>query len=140
MENNVTSTDMFQDSGADMRDIRPLPRLNIDAFCETEAGLSVLQACAQDRRLTRTRWQILSGGIQTALEAYQSTSTPHLIILESAAGPDQLLQDIMQLADVCDSGTRVLIIGRSNEVRLYRELIRNGVSDYLVAPASLSEI
>ncbi|MBX8819117.1 CtpF protein, partial [Ochrobactrum sp. MR31] len=34
----------------------------------------------------------------------------------------------------------VLIIGRSNEVRLYRELIRNGISDYLVSPASLSEV
>ena len=140
VENSITSADMFQDPGVDIRDIRPLPRLNIDAFCETEAGLSVLQACSQDRRLTRTRWQIRSGGINTALEAYHSTSTPHLIILESAAGPDQLLADIMKLAEVCDSGTRVLIIGRSNEVRLYRELIRNGVSDYLVSPASLSEI
>ena len=140
VENSITSADMFQDPGVDIRDIRPLPRLNIDAFCETEAGLSVLRACSQDRRLTRTRWQIRSGGINTALEAYHSTSTPHLIILESAAGPDQLLADIMKLAEVCDSGTRVLIIGRSNEVRLYRELIRNGVSDYLVSPASLSEI
>ena len=140
MENSVTSTEMHQDSSTDMRNIRPLPRLNIDAFCETEAGLSVLQACSQDRRLTRTRWQIRSGGIDSALEAYQSTSTPHLIIYESAAGQEQLLQEIMQLAEVCDSGTRVLIIGRSNEVRLYRELIRNGVSDYLVSPASLPEV
>ncbi|HWD14704.1 AAA family ATPase [Pseudochrobactrum sp. sp1633] len=140
MENSVTSTEMHQDSSTDMRNIRPLPRLNIDAFCETEAGLSVLQACSQDRRLTRTRWQIRSGGIDRALEAYQSTSTPHLIIFESAAGQEQLLQDIMRLAEVCDSGTRVLIIGRSNEVRLYRELIRNGVSDYLVSPASLPEV
>lgn len=140
MEDSVTSTTMLQDAGTDITHIRPLPRLNIDAFCETEAGLSVLQACSQDRRLTRTRWHIRSGGVDVALEAYQSTSTPHLIILESAAGQDQLLAEIMQLAEVCDSGTRVLIIGRSNEVRLYRELIRNGVSDYLVSPASLTEV
>ncbi len=140
VEDSVTSTTMLQDAGTDITHIRPLPRLNIDAFCETEAGLSVLQACSQDRRLTRTRWHIRPGGIDVALEAYQSTSTPHLIILESAAGPDKLLADIMQLAEVCDSGTRVLIIGRSNEVRLYRELIRNGVSDYLVSPASLTEV
>lgn len=140
MENSDTSADMLQSTGSDMRNIRPLPRLSIDAFCETEAGVSVLNACAQDRRLTRTRWHIKSGGIDTALEAYQATSTPNLIILESAANQDKLLEDITRLAEVCDSGTRVLIIGRSNEVRLYRELIRNGVSDYLVSPASLSEV
>lgn len=123
-----------------MRNIRPLPRLSIDAFCETEAGLSVLRACSEDRRLTRTRWNIRSGNMNTALEAYENTSTPHLIIVESVAGPDTLLEDITRLAQVCDSGTRVLIIGRSNEVRLYRELIRNGVSDYLVSPASLTDV
>lgn len=140
MENSDTSADMLQAASSEMRNIRPLPRLSIDAFCETEAGLSVLRECAQDRRLTRTKWHIKSGGIDTALEAYQSTSTPNLIILESAANPEKLLEDISRLAEVCDSGTRVLIIGRSNEVRLYRELIRNGVSDYLVSPASLSEV
>ncbi len=140
MEDSITSTGRFQDEGTDIRYIRPLPRLNIDAFCETESGQSVLQACAQDRRLHRTRWQIRNGGITAALEAYQNTSTPHLIILESMAAPDQLLADITRLAEVCDSGTRVLILGRSNEVRLYRELIRNGVSDYLVSPVSLPEL
>ncbi len=31
-------------------------------------------------------------------------------------------------------GTRVIVIGRLNDVTLYRELVRRGVSDYLIAP------
>ena len=39
-----------------------------------------------------------------------------------------------KLAEVCDAGTRVVIIGRMNDVTLYRELVRRGVSDYLISP------
>jgi pilus assembly protein CpaE len=38
------------------------------------------------------------------------------------------------LATVCDPGTRVVVIGRINDVTLYRELVRRGVSDYVIAP------
>jgi pilus assembly protein CpaE len=40
------------------------------------------------------------------------------------------------LAEVCDAGTRVVVIGQQNDVVLYRELVRRGVSDYLIAPIS----
>jgi pilus assembly protein CpaE len=45
-----------------------------------------------------------------------------------------------ELADVCDAGTRVIVIGRHNDVLLYRELIRRGVSDYLIAPVSTIDL
>jgi pilus assembly protein CpaE len=35
---------------------------------------------------------------------------------------------------VCDPATKVIIVGRVNDVELYRELMRRGVSEYLVAP------
>ena len=40
------------------------------------------------------------------------------------------------LAEVCDPGTKVVVIGHVNDVPLYRELIRRGVSEYLVAPVA----
>ncbi len=46
------------------------------------------------------------------------------------------LDEIDRLADVCDPATKVLIIGRVNDVHLYRELVRRGVSEYLVAPVN----
>jgi pilus assembly protein CpaE len=44
------------------------------------------------------------------------------------------------LAESCDAGTKVLVIGHANDVVLYRELLRRGVSEYLVAPISPIQI
>jgi len=38
------------------------------------------------------------------------------------------------LAEVCDPATKVVVIGRTNDVELYRELMRRGASEYLIAP------
>ncbi len=38
------------------------------------------------------------------------------------------------MAQSCDPGTKVIVIGRANDVLLYRELLKRGVSEYLVAP------
>ena len=38
------------------------------------------------------------------------------------------------LAEFCDSGTKVVIAGRTNDIVLYRELMARGISEYLVAP------
>jgi pilus assembly protein CpaE len=33
-----------------------------------------------------------------------------------------------------------VIVGHNNDVTLYRELIRNGVSEYIVAPVSIADL
>lgn len=140
MENNAITLDPLSHAAQELQNVRPLPRLSIDAFCETATGASVLRAVAEDRRMNRTHWQVKTGGIASALETYHVASTPNLIILESEASPQGLLEQIAQLAEVCDSGTKVLIIGGCNEVWFYRELLRNGVSDYIVAPISIGDV
>ena len=35
---------------------------------------------------------------------------------------------------MCDPGTKVIVIGAANDIALYRELMRRGVSEYLVPP------
>src|SRR5690606_28107934 len=73
------------------------------------------------------------GGIAAAIEAYRTSPTPNVIVLETA-GRSDILTGLDQLATVCDAGTRVVVIGRINDVTLYRELVRRGVSDYVMAP------
>src|SRR5207253_6980040 len=74
------------------------------------------------------------GGIAAASEAYRNSPTPNVIMIESESRGDDLLSGLDQVAEVCDAGTRVIVIGRLNDVLLYRELVRRGVSDYLIAP------
>ena len=75
------------------------------------------------------------GGIAAAIEAYRTSPTPNVIVLETE-GRGDILTGLDQLATVCDAGTRVVVIGRVNAVPLYRELVRRGVSDYVMAPVA----
>jgi pilus assembly protein CpaE len=54
--------------------------------------------------------------------------------MESESRADDILMNLDRLAEVCDPGTRVIMIGRINDVGFYRELTKRGISDYLIAP------
>jgi pilus assembly protein CpaE len=113
--------------------IAPAPRVSVQAFCETVETAAAVQSAGEDRRLGKAHLKIQMGGMAAAIEAYRSAPTPNVIVLESDARND-LLSGLDQLATVCDAGTRVVVIGRINDVMLYRELVRRGVSDYVLAP------
>ena len=49
---------------------------------------------------------------------------------------EDALDELDRLAEVCDPATKVIVVGRTNDVELYRELMRRGASEYLVAPLS----
>ncbi|MDA9466660.1 AAA family ATPase [Bradyrhizobium sp. CCBAU 53415] len=119
--------------------IAPAPRVSVQAFCETVETAAAVQAAGEDRRLGKAHLKIQMGGMPAAIEAYRSAPTPNVIVLESD-GRSDLLSGLDQLATVCDAGTRVVVIGRINDVMLYRELVRRGVSDYVLAPVGAIDV
>jgi len=123
-----------------MRALRPVPRISIQAFCETESVAHPIERAAEDRRMAKAHLKVHMGGIATAVEFYQSAPTPNLIILESRSEPRELLASLRELSEVCDPSSRVVIIGHYNDVGLYRELIRSGISEYVVAPISMVDV
>jgi pilus assembly protein CpaE len=120
--------------------IAPAPRVSVQAFCETVETAAAIQAAGEDRRMAKAHLRIQMGGLIAAIEAYQNSPTPNVIILESENRSEDILGGLDQLAPVCDAGTRVIIIGRMNDVALYRELVRRGVSDYLIAPVGALQV
>jgi pilus assembly protein CpaE len=98
-----------------------------------------VQSAGEDRRLGKAHLKIQMGGMAAAVEAYRSAPTPNVIVLESD-GRNDLLGGLDHLATVCDAGTRVVVIGRINDVTLYRELVRRGVSDYVLAPVGAIDV
>jgi pilus assembly protein CpaE len=120
--------------------IAPAPRVSVQAFCETVETAAAVQAAGEDRRLAKAHLKIQMGGITAAVEAYNSSPTPNVIVIESESRGDDILGGLDSLAEVCDAGTRVVVIGRHNDVVLYRELIRRGVSDYLIAPVGTLDV
>jgi pilus assembly protein CpaE len=120
--------------------IAPAPRISVQAFCETVETAAAVQAAGEDRRMAKAHLRMQMGGLVAAVEAYQNAPTPNVIILESEDRNEDILRGLDQLAPVCDAQTRVVIIGRMNDVALYRELVRRGVSDYLIAPVNTLQV
>ncbi|WP_411817159.1 CtpF protein [Hyphococcus sp. DH-69] len=126
--------------GEEEIDHRPVPRISIHAFCEAPETTTLLEKASVDRRLSKAHLTIHMGGINKAIDHFQSASTPNLIILETMVGGAEIFAKLGELAEVCDPSTKVIIIGRVNDIILYRELIRQGVSEYIVRPRSPLQI
>src|SRR5476649_332865 len=113
---------------------RPVPRISIHAFCEFPDTGAALQRAGSDRRLSKAHLQVQLGGVNAAIEHYTGQITPNLLIVETKLNGDDALAELDRLAEVCDASTKVIVVGRVNDVELYRELMRRGASEYLVAP------
>ncbi|MBB4567730.1 AAA family ATPase [Rhizobium leucaenae] len=124
----------------DLENMRPLPRISVHAFCESEQLQQVMDRCANDRRMSKVSLRITSGSTAAAANMFASTPTPNLIILETRANPGNLLAELAPLAAVCDPSTKVVIVGHHNDIGLYRELIRNGISEYMVQPVAMTDV
>jgi pilus assembly protein CpaE len=120
--------------------IAPAPRVSVQAFCESVETAAAVQSAGEDRRLAKAHIKIQMGGAIAAVEAYRSGPTPNVIIIESEGRAEEIIEGLDQLAEVCDSGTRVVVVGRINDVMLYRELTKRGVSEYLIAPTGTLDI
>src|SRR5450432_924629 len=137
---DTAAPSIVPDAPAADEHIAPAPRVSVQAFCETVETAAAVQAAGEDRRLAKAHVKIQMGGATAAVEAYRSSPTPNVIFIETDQRPDDILTRLDQLAEVCDAGTRVVVVGRVNDVTLYRELTRRGVSDYLIAPIGTIDV
>lgn len=114
--------------------IAAIPRISMQVFCETSDLAAVVSDAAGDRRMDKAHVKVHMGGAPAAIEAYRTAPTPNLIVLEVGPDRSKLHTDLDDLAQFCDAGTKVVIVGRTNDIALYRELMARGISDYLVMP------
>jgi pilus assembly protein CpaE len=113
---------------------RPVPRISIHAFVEFPDTGAALQRAGVDRRLSRANLNVQLGGISGAVEHYTGVVTPNLLVVETSLHGQAALDELDKLAHVCDPSSKLIVLGRVNDVELYRELMRRGASEYLVAP------
>ena len=128
---------ILESAGAPMEDaiqIAQVPRISIQAFCETQDLAQVIDSASTDRRMSKAHVKVHMGGVFAAIEAFRSAPTPNLIVIELMSERSQLIANLDALAEFCDAGTKVIVIGHENDIALYRALTSRGVSDYLAAP------
>ena len=133
------SAELHQATGSE-EVIAPLPRVTLQVFCETPAVAAAMQAVVADRRMDKAHARIQMGGPAAAVEAFRAAPTPNIIVLETVSDPATLVANLDALSDSCDAGTKVVVIGHVNDVQLYRDLIRRGVSEYLIAPLETLDV
>ncbi len=119
---------------------RLVPRITIQAFCEHSQTAQLVESAVHDRRMSKVALTTHAGGLDAAIETFKSNPTPNLIIVETTLSPQDLPSALERLAEVCDATTRLIVLGHVNDVVLYRELIRSGVSEYLVLPTDAQTI
>jgi len=117
-----------------------IPRIDIESFCTTGPMATAIQESAYDRRMARTSIAVAMGGTKRAIELYEESATPHLLIVETDQTGLEVFDELEGLASVCDPDTKVIVCGPSNDVTLYRELKRQGVDEYIVSPAAPIQI
>ena len=113
---------------------RPIPAISAMVFYETEETRRVMELTASDRRLGRAVFEIEEGGLAAAVARLKEASTPNLLVIESRAPATKLIAQIDELAEYCDEGVEVMVVGATNDIQLYRQLVARGVSEYLVPP------
>jgi pilus assembly protein CpaE len=111
-----------------------IPKIDIAAFCTSADVAAAIKTGALDRRMARANVAVRDGGLDEAAALYRGTPSPNLVVVESDDDKARLMERIEALALECITGTKVIVVGRSNDIDLYRDLLEMGVSDYLLAP------
>lgn len=71
--------------------------------------------------------------------AHHQISPSHIVLDIGPYGLD-ILPDVDLLAQQCEPGTRVIAVGDTNDVQLYRGLLARGVIDYLPMPVPVTDV
>jgi pilus assembly protein CpaE len=65
---------------------------------------------------------------------------PTHVVLDIGSRGRDVLEEIDALAQQCNAGTRVVCVGDTNDISLYREILGRGVLDYLPNPAPVEAV
>lgn len=114
-----------------------IPRISINAWTVSHATAHAVRETYANRHLVRVKTHsVAEGEPQEVIAHYTDTQTPDLLIIELALDENETRAFINRLKSVCSSKTKVVLIGRINDVRFYQEMMSEGVSEYMLGPVN----
>ena len=117
-----------------------LLRIKIQAFLLNKESIAAVESLKEDRLFFRSTIDIQDGGIDAAITFLSDKTTPALLIVETSATQDKMFEQLEALANVCAPDTQLLLIGAQNDIELFRTLISEGISDYLISPVTEEQL
>ncbi len=127
----------FLRSPADAAGGAPRLREPFAAFVLDDASRQAAIKAANEQGWTGAR--IADGGIAGAIDTLVDAVTPRVLLIDISESSNPV-DDINRLAEVCQEGTRVVALGRVNDIELFRHLMQTGVDDYLVKPVTSDQL
>ena len=115
-------------------------RLAIDCFHATPEVERAFDLFRQDHLFAKSRVTLRSGGLAAAVSHYRDNASPQVVIVEETEVGGVMLERLAQMSDVCVAGTRVVVVGQLNDIGVYRALLAQGVSEYLILPVTPQQI
>ncbi len=103
---------------------------------EHEAWAQSLVAAAQPVQPTI----LVSNPADAAQYVVANGLRPTHVVFDIGTRGADILSEIDTLAEQCEPGTRVIAVGDTNDITLYREFISRGVLDYLPMPAAIGSV
>ena len=87
-------------------------------------------------------YNVIIGGCNQAADFLSKNVkfVPTHVYVDIGARGLEVLNEIDNLAEYCIETTKVVVVGNTNDLNLYRQLIARGVTEYFVKPLNLSEI
>src|SRR5262249_7506519 len=108
-------------------------RASLVAFVADGQSEAALNTCLSQLSFPHTT--IKRGGIGRAIQYLGVERSPERIIVDisGASMPASQMHDV---AELCEPGVTVIAIGDRNDVGLYRDLVKAGVTEYIVKPVT----
>ncbi|MGE0740199.1 MAG: AAA family ATPase [Hyphomonadaceae bacterium] len=120
--------------GAAEREL-PVPPISIHVSWDRGETVELMEKLRADPRMARAKINAERGGLDGAVMRFRNHDSPNLLIVDTTLRGAEMLGGLDRLAEVMQSGAKVIVIGAVNDVTLLRELKTRGVSEYIMAPA-----
>lgn len=106
-------------------------RITGECFTVTEKHREAVEGLQLEHRLARCRIRGHENGIDGAIQFLSENGPPNLLVVEVAETGHQLFERLDSLANVCEPGINLILLGRENDIQLYKQLTDIGIGDYL---------
>ena len=108
-----------------------VPLLAAMVFVADRESEGVIRQCLSDIGILNV--EFTSGTINAAILELAKRTSPRLLVVDISGVNDPAAQ-VNRLAEVCEPGTGVIVIGEINDITLYREFKDAGVVEYFFKP------
>lgn len=77
--------------------------------------------------------EVINGTVVRAVAELARKPSPRLLFVD-VSGVDDPTSKLIELSEVCEPGTDVIVIGETNDIALYRQIKLTGIAEYFFKP------